>query len=203
MKAIDLFSKWALSGRDVGMVKNHMPAVQKMLSIILKKPIKNFSFIDIGCGNGYVVREVSKHALCFKSIGIDGSKEMIEKAKKLDPKGKYILSDISIWSPKEKFDYIHSMEVMYYLENPKKTIDFIVKNWLRKGGAMIMGIDFYYENKNCHSWPKDLDVTMNLLTINQWRDIFISSGLNHVKYFQINKKGDFSGTLIISGINSK
>ena len=203
MQAVDLFSEWALSGRDVGMAENHLPAVRKMLSLVLKNPIKNFSFLDIGCGNGYVVQEVSKHALCFKSIGIDGSKEMIEKAKNLDPKGEYILSDISTWSPKEKFDYIHSMEVMYYLENPKKIIDYIVKHWLRNDGIIIMGIDFYYENKNCHSWPKDLGVAMNLLTINEWRDIFISSGLNHVEYLQINQQSDFSGTLIISGINSK
>ena len=71
MEAVDLFSEWALSGRDVGMAENHLPAVRKMLSLVLKNPIKNFSFLDIGCVNGYVVQEVSKHALCFKSIGID------------------------------------------------------------------------------------------------------------------------------------
>jgi len=203
MKAVDLFSKWALSGRDVGMAENHLPAVKKMLSILLKNRLKKFSFIDIGCGNGYVVREVSKHPLCFKSVGIDGSEEMIKKAKTIDSKGEYICSDISKWLPGEKVDFIHSMEVIYYLENPKRIICQIVENWLKKHGAIIMGIDFYYENKKCHSWPKDLDVKMKLLSINEWRDIFISSGLVNVKYSQINKKSDFSGTLIISGINSK
>ena len=56
MKAIDLFSDWALRDRDMGMEKNHMPAVKSMLSLFIDKQSKKFSFIDVGCGNGYVVR---------------------------------------------------------------------------------------------------------------------------------------------------
>ena len=45
MKAIDLFSDWALKDRDMGMEKNHMPAVKSMLSLFIDKQSKNFSFI--------------------------------------------------------------------------------------------------------------------------------------------------------------
>ena len=201
MKAVNLFNQWALKGRDSGMAKNHMPAVKKMLSLLFQNQTTKFSFIDIGCGNGYVIREISRNPLCSKAIGIDGSKEMIKKAKLIHPEGQYVCSDITIWCPIEKFDFIHSMEVLYYLKNPKKSVKNIVNNWLKKNGEMIMGIDFYYENKDCHSWPDKLNVPMKLFSINQWKDIFKEAGLSNIKFYQVNKKGNFSGTLIMSGIN--
>ena len=91
------------------------------------------------------------------------------------------------------------MEVMYYLENPEKTIKSIVNNWLEANGVMIMGVDYYLENEKSHSWPKDLNVPMKLLSISQWADILKKSGLNKVNYLQANKRVNFSGTLILYG----
>ena len=122
------------------METNHLPAVQKMIDILLMDNRRRFSFVDVGCGNGYVVRRISELKQCVISVGMDGAKEMIKKAKKMDPSGNYYCSNIIDWVPKLKFDYIHSMEVMYYLEDPEKTIKSIVNNWLEVNGVMIMGI---------------------------------------------------------------
>ena len=181
------------------MEKNHLPAVQKMIDILLMGGRRHFSFLDVGCGNGYVVRKISELKQCVISVGMDGAEGMIKKAKKMDPNGNYYCSNIVDWIPKLKFDYIHSMEVMYYLENPEKTIKSIVKNWLKANGVMIMGIDYYLENEKSHSWPKDLNVPMKLLSISQWADILKKSGLNKVNYLQANKRVNFSGTLILYG----
>ena len=181
------------------MEKNHLPAVQKMIDILLMDDRRHFSFLDVGCGNGYVVRKISELKQCVISVGMDGAEGMIKKAKKMDPNGNYYCSNIVDWIPKLKFDYIHSMEVMYYLENPEKTIKSIVKNWLKANGVMIMGIDYYLENEKSHSWPKDLNVPMKLLSISQWADILKKSGLNKVNYLQANKRVNFSGTLILYG----
>ena len=91
------------------------------------------------------------------------------------------------------------MEVMYYLEDPEKTIKSIVNNWLEVNGVMIMGIDYYLENKRSHSWQKDLNVPMKLLSISQWADILKKSGLGKVSHIQVNEGVDFSGTLILYG----
>lgn len=181
------------------MEKNHLPAVQKMIDILLMDYRRHFSFLDVGCGNGYVVRKISELKQCVISVGMDGAEGMIKKAKKMDPNGKYYCSNIVDWIPKLKFDYIHSMEVMYYLENPEKTIKSIVNNWLEANGVMIMGVDYYLENEKSHSWPKDLNVPMKLLSISQWADILKKSGLNKVNYLQANKRVNFSGTLILYG----
>ena len=181
------------------MEKNHLPAVQKMIDILLMGDRRHFSFLDVGCGNGYVVRKISELKQCVISVGMDGAEGMIKKAKKMDPNGNYYCSNIVDWIPKLKFDYIHSMEVMYYLENPEKTIKSIVNNWLEANGVMIMGVDYYLENEISHSWPKDLNVPMKLLSISQWADILKKSGLNKVNYLQANKRVNFSGTLILYG----
>ena len=67
---------------------------------------------------------------------------------------------------------------------------------------IVMGIDFYFENSQCHSWAKDLNVPMKLFSINEWKEILIDSGFSNVKFYQKHAKENFPGTLILSGINS-
>ena len=50
-------------------------------------------------------------------IGVDGSKNMIKKAKNKDSKGKYYQSNIESWNSDNQFDLVFSMETFYYLEN--------------------------------------------------------------------------------------
>ena len=57
---INTFNNWALVGKDEGMEKGHAPAVNQMLKIINAKTTilnQKFNFLDIGCGNGWVVRK--------------------------------------------------------------------------------------------------------------------------------------------------
>ena len=202
-KATDIFNAWAIAGKDDGMQKHHSAAVNVMLDTLVGPKTSKFSFIDAGCGNGWVVRQMENHPLCTRSIGIDGAEEMIGKAKLIDPLGSYIHSDLLTWAPEETFDLIHSMEVFYYFNNPKKVISHIVKNWLNERGEMIMGIDFYKENSKSHSWPNDLNTHMELLGISDWVEIFEESGLTQVTSFQTNAKNDFPGTLVVHGIKGK
>ena len=100
-----------------------------MLSFATKQQ-KPFSFIDAGCGNGWVVRTVSQNSMCIKAEVIDGSDKMIEKAKSIDPTHRYNCADLMTWNPNEKVDLVHSIEVFYYLDNPKELIQKISNQWL-------------------------------------------------------------------------
>ena len=200
-KATDIFSEWASIGRDEGMQKNHWNAVKNMFQTLIKKQSKPFSFIDAGCGNGWVVRKIINHPLCEKAIGVDGSKEMIDKARSLDSDGTYFYSDLMNWSPKKKVNFVHSMEVLYYLREPEKLIMHILENWLLKKGTIIMGMDHYLENLNSHSWPKDLNTFMNLMSIKQWINLFKECGVSQIASFQTNKSQNFPGTLVLKGKN--
>ena len=56
---IEIFSQWVEQGKDDGMEKNHISSVKKMLDFSLKG-LDDFTFIDAGCGTGWVVRMVSE-----------------------------------------------------------------------------------------------------------------------------------------------
>ncbi|MBT3179308.1 MAG: class I SAM-dependent methyltransferase [Candidatus Marinimicrobia bacterium] len=195
----EIFSEWALNGKDEGMEENHRAAVSEMLSIISNNRSKPFSFIDAGCGNGWVVRLMKKHSLCHLAIGIDGAVEMIKKAKTIDPDGIYFCSDLLKWIPEQKVDLIHSMEVFYYLKHPSELIRHMALNCLKPGGEMIMGVDFYLENKKSHSWPVDLNTHMSLFSEHDWVTMFKTNGFNQVQSFRVNVNNEFPGTLVVRG----
>ena len=197
---IDIFDEWADLDKDFGMEKNHKSSVKEMLAYVLDKKTP-YSFIDAGCGNGWVVRSVEKNPLCKKAIGVDGSKKMIQKATKLDPTGSYICADLMSWAPITKVDIVHSMEVFYYLENPKKIIQQIFDLWLKKNGSLILGIDFYFENKISHSWPDSCGISkMKLFCQKEWVSFFKGAGFHSIKSWRIGELKDWSGTLAIYGV---
>ena len=83
-KAIETFNFWAEKNKDLGMEKNHTFSVNKMLELIPSHILsKNFSFIDIGCGNGWVVRKLTAHSLCHHANGIDGAEEEVKDLERL------------------------------------------------------------------------------------------------------------------------
>ena len=54
--ATEVFSQWALIGKDEGMERGHAASVNAMLELALPKVESDFSAIDLGCGNGWVTR---------------------------------------------------------------------------------------------------------------------------------------------------
>ena len=204
--ATDVFDNWAINGKDKGMEEGHSLSVDRMVEIASKR-ISNkksrISMLDIGCGNGWMLRKVLNIYPHFEGMGIDGAKSMIENAKKSDPNGNYLCADLESWKSSEKFDLVMSMEVIYYLNNPQKFIKSLFENSFEEGGVMVLGLDHYAENLQSLSWPQDLNLYMSTMKINQWVDLLISIGFKDVKYEQFNAKKDWAGTLIISGIYSR
>ena len=195
---IEIFSDWVDLGKDDGMEKNHSESVKTMLNIVLKN-LEDFTFIDAGCGNGWVVRMVSEMDSCFSAVGVDGSLKMIDKAKSLDNVSKYECAEISVWKPNQKKDVVHSMEVFYYFKDPLVVLKNIYDNWLNIDGKFIMGIDYYYENKTYHNWPEKTNVdTMTLLSTQEWKNIVSKAGFKNIESRRVGEKNEWKGTLIIS-----
>jgi trans-aconitate methyltransferase len=197
---IKVFSNWVLSGKDEGMEKNHSESVKNMIEYSTKG-IDNFSFIDAGCGNGWVIRDISSDPRCRQAIGVDGSLHMIEKAKRLDKKNNYFCSDLLDWTPKEKVDIVHSMEVFYYFKKPEILVNHIYNNWLNVGGRLIMGIDHYKENKPSNNWKEETSISiMQLFSENTWLDFFKTAGFVNIESWCYGKKDEWNGTLIVTGV---
>ena len=201
-KPTEIFGKWAEEGKDVGMEKGHATSVKDMLDFALQERTnigKNFSFLDLGCGNGWAARKVAENTLCTDTVGLDGAEQMIINAKKTEGQVEYIHADVNSYIPNRKFDLIHSMEVLYYLEDPAKKVKRFTNDWLADQGRIIIGIDHYYENLDSHSWEEKVGTPMLMLKEAEWLDIFFASGLNDVKSWRSNPSKDWSGTLVLTG----
>jgi len=197
-KAIKTFNEWAYLGKDLGMEKNHSPSVIKMLDLIPNQILsKNFSFIDIGCGNGWVVRKIKSKKNCIHSVGIDGAEKMIKKAISLDKNSEYFNLNIEKMNYKNSFDVVFSMEVFYYFKNPLKVLKYINNYIIKSGGCMLVGVDHYFENTSSLSWSDALNLKLQTYKIEEWKAIFKDSGFKNVKTFQFGKKDSWEGTLVI------
>ncbi|EGG42881.1 methyltransferase type 11 [Candidatus Nitrosarchaeum limnium SFB1] len=198
-----IFDKWAKNGRDELMEKEHGKNVIKFLKTVsFDKP---FSFLDVGCGNGWVVRKISESKHCKKAIGIDKSKNMILQAttKKKNKTEKYINTDIESLNDKVKFDFVFSMESLYYVDSIDVALKKIYK-LLKPGGKFFCGTDFYSDNRATAKWSNIMKVQMHLLSKKEWVEKFKNIGFE-VKTKQVkdlkNKKKwkrEF-GTLFIIG----
>ena len=197
---IKTFNSWAEKNKDAGMEKNHSSSVNFMLQKIPSSILSTkFSFLDLGCGNGWVVRKMNKNKNCIKSVGIDGAENMIKKATNLNPELEYIKLDLDQLNYNEKFNIVFSMEVFYYLKDPLNTLKYIYTNMINYNGFFIMGIDHYLDNKPSLKWPKDLDLDLQTLSIDDWVKMVQLAGFSKVKYKQFGAKENWAGTLIIYG----
>ena len=171
-----LFDVWANTGRSEEMEKGHGTTVNQFLDKLSLK--ENFRFLDIGCGNGWVVRKMSNKSSCIKSIGIDKSKMMIKhaKSKKSSEKESYFVTELEEWNTKEKFDVIFSMESLYYSVPMEPALEKVFR-LLKKGGAFYCGTDFYSDNTLTTRWIKDMNIPMDLRSEKEWKKMFRDAGL--------------------------
>ena len=197
------FDKWAKNGRDELMEKEHRKNVMKFLETIsFDKP---FLFLDVGCGNGWVVRKIAEENNCKKAIGIDKSKNMIlqANAKKKISKEKYIHKSIESLRYKNKFDFIFSMESLYYVDSIEIALEKIYK-LLKHGGQFFCGTDFYSDNKATVKWANIMKIQMHLHSKQEWEKFFKNAGFEtktkQVKDLKNKKKWKRGfGTLFIIG----
>ena len=197
------FDKWAQNGRAELMEIEHGKNVSKFLQTVsFDKP---FTFLDVGCGNGWVVRKIAKEEKCKKSIGIDKSKKMILEAIKKNNIGKekFIHTDIETWKYRGKFDFIFAMESVYYADSIEIALEKIYK-MLKPGGEFFCGTDFYTDNKATARWASIMKIQMHLHSKKEWKKFFQNTGFSvktkHIKDLKNSKKWKREfGTLFIIG----
>lgn len=197
------FDKWAQNGRAELMEEEHGKNVLKFLeSISFDKP---FTFLDVGCGNGWVIRKIAKEKNCKKAIGIDKSKKMIIQAKKKiqNKKTEFIDTDIESMEYRGKFNFIFSMESLYYTDSIEIALEKIYK-LLKPGGQFFCGTDFYTDNKATARWAGIMKIKMHLHSKKEWKEFFKNTGFNvktkNIKDLKNKKKWKREhGTLFIIG----
>ena len=169
------FDKWAAQGRSEEMEVGHGTNVNKFFDKIIFD--KKFTFLDIGCGNGWVVRKMAKIPTCKHAIGIDKSKNMIKKAKikTISKKEKYFQAELESWKTSLKFNVVFSMESLYY-SVPMEPALAKVYRLLKPGGIFYCGTDFYSDNHLTRRWAKDMKIPMDLRSKLEWKKMFEKMG---------------------------
>ena len=148
--AVTLFGEWAKLGKDEGMESGHSPSVEQMIASVINRMPEKFSAIDVGCGNGWAARRLARIPGCYRSYGVDGSEQMVRKARSIDPGGDYFVGNLPGWRPEENVDLILSMEFIYYLDEPLQFFGTLHDDWLSSGGSVVFGLDHYLELSLIH-----------------------------------------------------
>ncbi len=106
----------------------------KIREIIINKKIK--SMIDLGCGDGIMIRAIKKEFPKMKVVGVDISTRRINGLKKLFPKDRFYVKDVCNTKLKEKFDFVYSSQVIEYVSSDKEMIKEMAR-LLKEGGALF------------------------------------------------------------------
>jgi 2-polyprenyl-3-methyl-5-hydroxy-6-metoxy-1,4-benzoquinol methylase len=111
------------------------------------KHIPGTSIIDIGCGDGRFVRDVSRIFPKLKCKGVDYSQKAINLAKALNPLLDYEYIDITSHGCDPKYEIATAIEVLEHIE-PSNLSGFIesIANCLIPGGVFLLTVP--HKNKS-------------------------------------------------------
>ncbi|VVB76336.1 Ubiquinone biosynthesis O-methyltransferase [Candidatus Tiddalikarchaeum anstoanum] len=128
----DLYKKWASSyDTDInGVIYLEEEVTKKWFNF------KNKTILDLGCGTGRYAIPLSNSN---KVVGVDSSQSMLEIArKKIKNKNiTFVNSDVTNYTPSQKFDVILSMLVYDHVKNLKKAIG-VVKDASKRGTELFI-----------------------------------------------------------------
>jgi len=184
-----------------GMEKGHWQRVKQAFKFIPSSP---GNYLEIGIGNGYGIHYMAqnqyKNGCCY---GLDISPNMVDAAKlRTKSLNNVILQadDFLTWKPlrNTKFSAIFSMETFYYFSDLKAGIAKAA-SLLAPGGILMILVDYYYENKESHSWPREMDIILTLWKAEDYKKVFQEIPLKKVEQKQMKDHSHKIGTLCTWG----
>lgn len=151
-------SDWKKFNQDPNLIKFTTPLPETSdLSLISNV---NSRVLDLGCGYGRVLAHLRDNG--YKDLtGVDVSKELIQRAKKVCPEASYFIQDIENVSLAGKFDLVLLMAVIEYIIGDVRQDIFFKKvaGLLNEEGVIFLEtftIDFKLNWKNyVHGFVKN------------------------------------------------
>ncbi len=73
--------------------------------------------VDLGCGTGDLTALLAERWPEARTLGIDSSPEMVERARVNHPEGTWAIGDIASWTPDEPSDVMFSSAALHWLDD--------------------------------------------------------------------------------------
>lgn len=179
--------------REAGYLRNELKGRRRIL--------------DIGCGIGSFEEILPE----LNIIGLDGSEEMLEEARKRSNK-KFVLGDAEdLDFPEKSFDAVFMITTLEFVENYKKAIDEAARILVPGGKLVVMMLNPESEYFKSHVQKKDSYFRKikhtNLKEIERYiQKSFVASGeyflgIQGVNVFDTNDK-NLAALYVIKGIKA-
>ena len=176
------FNEWARAGKGESMERGHRPVGEQAIARMHVSP--EARLLDVGCGSGWATRLLAEYAFNGRVTGIDISDEMIRVARESSRTAANtdyeIASAERLPFPDREFTHAFSMESLYYYRNIPKALREIHRV-LKPTGAFVAVVDLYWENEATHQWIDTLNVQVKLLSVDDYRSLFIDAGFVNIR----------------------
>ena len=176
------FNEWARAGKGESMERGHRPVGEQAIARMQVGP--DSRVLDVGCGSGWASRLLADYAFNGRVTGIDISDEMVRVAREASQN--YVNVDYEVASAEQlpfddtEFTHAFSMESLYYYRNIPKALGEIHRV-MKKDGLLCAVVDLYWENEATHQWIDTLNVPVELLSIDDYRSLFIDAGFTNIR----------------------
>lgn len=157
--------------------------------------------LDVGCGTGYLLEAAEQRGL--ETYGIDISEAGVEIARRVSPQSRIAVGrGEELEFPDEFFDYVTCLGSLEHFLDIDKGVQEM-KRVCRNGGLLcivVPNVNFVLWRLRGIPGTDQQDINEHLLSLEQWRDIFLRNGFEIVKVYSdtgFAKKGSIpSGSRI-------
>lgn len=175
------FNEWAEAGRGERMEQGHRPTGEPAIESMGLDATS--CVLDLGCGSGWAARLIADRVTSGRVVGIDISNEMISLARESSTEYSNVTFQIGSAQRLDfeagEFTHVFSMESIYYYGDMLAALRE-VRRVLAPGGLFVAVVDLYIENEPSHQWIAQLNVPVQLLSINQYHGMFEQAGFVNV-----------------------
>jgi len=183
------FNRWAEQGLGEEMESHHRPITDPMLELMQLRPDERV--LDIGCGSGWLCRQIAGLVHGGSVMGIDVSDEMVRRAEQASAGIPHVSFRVGtaekIPCQDASFTRVVSVESAYYWSDPEKGLSEIFRVLAPQGSAWIL-INYYRDNPHCYQWGAHYAIPASLLWAEEWADFFRRAGFAEVAHRRIPDK---------------